>query len=308
MKFDFTRRLPWRKGLGAVLKKPNKSDYSLPKSYRIITLLNCLGKIAEKIVAYRLAYFGENSNLLDIEQMGGRKNHSAIDAVMTVVHDIEIANRKKNVLSCLLLDIKGAFDFVSINQLLNVMKNLKLSRIVIQWVKNFMTKRSVNLIFDENKSKPYYVESGIPQGSPISPILFSIYIRHLFPKVRMKFNAHSPSFIDDVAIYVENKTAKQNCKEIEIILKTAFDWAASNNVKFDDEKSELIHFEKTRNASKDTLQLPNGTILEPKNVVKMVGNLARSKTELQKTCRNTNFFCKSVILWDSKFDEIRVGS
>ena len=63
--------LCWRTGLGAVLKKPNKSDYSFPKSYRIITLLNCLGKIAEKIVANRLAYFGENSNLLDMEQMGG---------------------------------------------------------------------------------------------------------------------------------------------------------------------------------------------------------------------------------------------
>ena len=63
--------------------------------------------------------------------MGGRKNNSAIDAVMTVVHDIEIASRKKKVLSCLFLDIKGAFDFVSINQLLNFMKNLKLSCIVI---------------------------------------------------------------------------------------------------------------------------------------------------------------------------------
>ena len=89
--------LCWRTGLGAVLKKHNKPDYSLPKSYRIITLLNCLGKIAEKIVANRLAYLGENSSLLDTEQMGGRKNHSAIDAVMNVVHDIEIANRNKNV-------------------------------------------------------------------------------------------------------------------------------------------------------------------------------------------------------------------
>ena len=274
--------LCWRTGLGVVLKKPNKSDYSLPKSYRIITLLNCLGKIAEKIVANRLAYFGENSNLLDIEQMGGRKNHSAIDAVMNVVHDIEIANRNKSVLSCLLLDVKGAFDFVSINQLLNVMKKLKLSRIIIQWVKHFMTKRSINLIFDENKSKTYYVESGIPQGSPISPILFLIYIRHLFPKIRMKFNAHSPSFIDDVAIYVENKTAKQNCKEIEIIVKTAFDWAASNNVKFDDDKSELIHFEKTRNVSKDTLELPNGTVLEPKNVVKWLGVWLDRKLNFKK--------------------------
>ena len=205
--------LCWRTGLGAVLKKPNKSDYSLPKSYRIITLLNCLGKIAEKIVANRLAYLGENSNLLDIEQMRGRKNHSAIDAVMIVVHDIEIANREKNGLSCLLLDIKGAFDFVSINQLLTVIKNLKLSRIVIQWVKNFMTKRSINLIFDENISKTYYVESGIPQGSPISPILFLIYIRHLFPKIRMKFNVHSPSFIDDVAIYVKTKLQNRIAKK-----------------------------------------------------------------------------------------------
>ena len=145
--------LCWRTGRGAVLKKPNKSDYSFPKSYRIITLLNCLGKIADKIVANRLAYFGEKSNLLDIELMGGRKNHSAIDAVMTIVHYIEIANRNKNVLSCLLLDVKGAFDFVSINQLLNLMKKLKLSRIIIQWVKHFMTKRSINLIFDETKAK-----------------------------------------------------------------------------------------------------------------------------------------------------------
>ena len=173
--------LCWRTRLGAVLKKLNKPDYSLPKSYRIITLLNCLGKIAEKIVANRLAYLGENSSLLDTEQMCGRKNHSAIDAVMNVVHDIEIANRNKNVLSCLLLDVKGAFDFVSINQLINVMKKLHLSRIVIQSVKHFMTKRSINLIFDEHKSKTYSIESGIPQGSPISPILFLIYIRYLFP-------------------------------------------------------------------------------------------------------------------------------
>ena len=148
--------LCWRSGLGAVLKKPYKPDYSLPKSYRIIILLNCLCKIAEKIVANRLAYLGENSSLLDTEQMGGSKNHSAIDAVMNVVHDIEIANRNKKVLSCLLLDVKGTFDFVSINQLLNVLKKLHLSRIVIQWVKHFMTKRSINFIFDEHKSKTYY--------------------------------------------------------------------------------------------------------------------------------------------------------
>ena len=76
--------------------------------------------------------------------MGGRKNHSAIDAVMNVVHDIKIANRNKNVLSCLLLDVKGAFDFVSNNQLLNVMKKLKLSRIIIQWVKHLFHEKTID--------------------------------------------------------------------------------------------------------------------------------------------------------------------
>ena len=87
----------------------------------------------------------------------------------------------------------------------------------------------------------------------------------------MNFNAHSTSFIDDIAINVENKTAKQNCKEIKIIVKTALDWAGLNNFKLDDDKSELLHLEKTRKVSKDTLELPKGIVQEPKNVVKWLG-------------------------------------
>ena len=75
----------WREGTGIILKKLGKPDYSLSKAYRIITLLNCLDKVAEKIMATRL------SHLLDMNQMGGRKQKSAIDAVMTLIHDIELA-------------------------------------------------------------------------------------------------------------------------------------------------------------------------------------------------------------------------
>ena len=91
-----------------------------------------------------------------------------------------------------------------------------------------------------------------------------------------------PNFIDDLGIYVENKTAKQNCKESEIIVKTTFEWAATNNVKFDNDKSGLIHFEKSRNASKDKVQLPNGIILEPKNSVKWLGVLLDRKLNYKK--------------------------
>ena len=76
----------WRQGIGAILKKSGDRDSQLPKSYRIITLLNCLGKVAEKILATRLSYLGPD--ILDNDQMRGRKHQSAIDAVMAMVHDI----------------------------------------------------------------------------------------------------------------------------------------------------------------------------------------------------------------------------
>ena len=54
----------------------------------MITLLNCLEKVSEKIIVTRLSYLGETTDLLYPEQMGGRKKRSAIDAVMALTHDI----------------------------------------------------------------------------------------------------------------------------------------------------------------------------------------------------------------------------
>ena len=59
--------LCWIQATGAILKKPNKPDYTAPKAYRIIALLNCLGKISEKIIATKLYFLAETSDLLHKE-------------------------------------------------------------------------------------------------------------------------------------------------------------------------------------------------------------------------------------------------
>jgi len=107
-----------RNGIGAVLPKPNKPK-DIPKGYRIITLLNCLGKVSEKILANRLSYMAPK--ILDLGQMGGIKNRSAIDAVLGLVHDIQLAEHQKRKITATFFDIKGAFDFVSLKQLLDQM-------------------------------------------------------------------------------------------------------------------------------------------------------------------------------------------
>jgi len=55
---------PWKKALGIVLKKKNKTDYTDPKAYRVITLLNCPGKVLKKLYANCLSYLANIGLLL----------------------------------------------------------------------------------------------------------------------------------------------------------------------------------------------------------------------------------------------------
>ena len=110
-----------------MFKKPNRNA-SLPKSYRIISLLNCLGKISEKIIARRLAFLANTLNIIHLDQMSSRKQISAIDAVMSLVHDIQLAKHENEDTSILFIDVKDAYDHVSANQLLKICQNLGLSR------------------------------------------------------------------------------------------------------------------------------------------------------------------------------------
>jgi hypothetical protein len=207
----------WREAIGVILRKENtekKRDYSLPKSYRVISLLNCLGKVAEKVIATRLSYLAETSDLLFPGQIGGRRARSAIDAALALTHDIQSARNKGLKSSCLLMDIRGAFDHVSRNQLLGFCQRLGLPISLCDWILSFMSDRYIQLAFDGEKGQRTRIETGIPQGSPVSPILFLIYIRFLFEEIDIDINimASTPSYMDDIAILVAGEELDANCE------------------------------------------------------------------------------------------------
>jgi hypothetical protein len=125
------------------------------------------------------------------------------------------------------------------------------------------------------------INTGIPQGSPASPILFLLYLRPLFDALR---SAHptlwAPSYIDDVALITHGRTHKDNARALEAAARTAFKWANNNAVAFDDNKSELLHFHRTRqDTTPDAInvQLPNRTVVKPgmqggrKDIVRWIG-------------------------------------
>ena len=73
------------------MPKANKKDYLLPKSYRPVSLLNYLGKAFKKILATRLSYLAETSDLLQLSQLSGRKQRSALNAMLLLQLKVEVA-------------------------------------------------------------------------------------------------------------------------------------------------------------------------------------------------------------------------
>jgi hypothetical protein len=265
----------WREATIVVIKKNGKPDYSAPKAYRPISLLNCLGKVSEKIMATRLAYMAERHHLLHKLQIGGRPKRSAVDAAMFLTTKIDEANRRNKITSTLCIDVKGAFDNVYKKRLLHTMRTMKLDQKTVRWVDSFLSDRMASLSFDKDTEHMTGIDTGIPQGSPVSPILFLIYLTPLFTIMEREHpNVTCPSYIDDICLMVEGDSPEENSTVLETAVATCFGWGKDNAVAFDDPKSELMHFYKARKEIKNpyvNVILPNGTRIEPSNVQRWLG-------------------------------------
>ena len=77
--------------MSVILLKPRKkkSEYATLKAYRVIALLNALGKVLERIYAVRLGYLAQTTDLLHLSQLGDRKQRLATDAVLLLLHHVQ---------------------------------------------------------------------------------------------------------------------------------------------------------------------------------------------------------------------------
>jgi hypothetical protein len=93
--------------------KPDRKDYSLPKNYRPIALLETFGKLLEKVMAKRILADVTRNTLIPINQFGGRNTSSCTDAGLAPLHDVTLAHWANLKCGILLFDIRGFFDNVN---------------------------------------------------------------------------------------------------------------------------------------------------------------------------------------------------
>jgi hypothetical protein len=153
---------------------PGKDDYTKLMAFRSISLLSCMGKVIDKVVAELLAKEAERRGLLSDGQCVSRKRQSAINAPAIMVDRAHAAWREGSIAGVLLLDIKAAFPSVGRGKLVHTMKGMGIDRDLILWTACFLSDRTVEKVIEINVMERLLVEARIPQGSSVSPILLVI--------------------------------------------------------------------------------------------------------------------------------------
>ena len=165
----------WKAAIIAVVPKQGRTDYSLPKNYCPIALLECLGKLLEKVIAKRVHHDIGALSLVPTNQFGARPHSSTIHAGLTLTHDIALTHACRGCCSSIQFDIQGFFDNINHGRLIHCFRLLGFAEEICKWLTSFLADRSVQLRLNGATSDPINILVGAPQGSPISPILSVIY-------------------------------------------------------------------------------------------------------------------------------------
>src|SRR5436190_3239407 len=159
---------------------------------------------------------------------------------MCLTHDIEEACANDQKASFLTMDVKGAFDAVLPGRLICRLHEQGWPDHLVRWIQSFTTKWTVKIRLDGETGPLTDIWCGLPQGSPISPILFMLYIAPLFwlgTTTKRRFG-----YADDIGLLAVSTDLQTNCEKLQKDLQEALEWGLSEGITFDPKKSELIHF------------------------------------------------------------------
>jgi len=164
----------WKRFNTSVLRKPGKPDYTVPGAYRPIALLDVIAKLLAACVKETLEYHTDRLHLLPQRQFA-RPGCTTTDSLHLLVDFIKKAWRQKKEVIAMFLDVKAAFPTTVIPVLIHNMRDIGIPREYTDWILEKMTGRETVISFDDFKSMPIPVKSGLDQGCNLSGFNYRCY-------------------------------------------------------------------------------------------------------------------------------------
>lgn len=210
----------WKMATIIPIPKPNKTPHEIA-NLRPISLTSCPGKLMERMALSRLLWKQDMTYPVDPRVIGFRKHMSTQDA-MLALQDVYTEYSTSQLRAIVGLDIKGAFDHVAHEAVLEGLREIRPGQKLYNYVRNFLTDRTVSVKVNEVEADARYLQQGVPQGSILSPTLFSLALNGLTRHLRAVPDLHFTIYADDITLW----TCKGSPSEIQHTLQSAVDTTA----------------------------------------------------------------------------------
>ena len=212
-----------------------KGDRNKAENYRPVSLTSVACKMLEHIICHHLREHLEKHNVLTDKNHGFRSGFSCDTQLLTTIHDLLKSNDSGAQTDVIILDFSKAFDTVPHNKLLHKLRHYGVQGTVHQWITNFLTKRTMRVVLEGESSADAVVESGVPQGTVLGPLLFLCHINDLPDTVSSKVRL----FADDCLLYREIHSTQDHYALQEDLRKLEA-WAKEWGMRFNAKKCFVL--------------------------------------------------------------------
>ena len=228
-----TLPLDWRNANVTPVFK--KGDRHLAENYRPVSLTSVSCKIMEHIICSHMLKHFEKHNILTSLNHGFRSGYSTETQLLVTMQDLLQANDRNIQMDIAILDFSKAFDTVPHDRLLQKLEAYGIRGNLHKWLSSFLKDRQMNVVVEGEHSESAYVESGVPQGTVLGPLMFLCHINDLPDCVKSQVRL----FADDCLIYREIKTQKDH-QILQNDLKELENWAAKWGMRFNAKKCYIL--------------------------------------------------------------------
>lgn len=224
-----------------VIPLPKNNNPLELKDLRPISILSVLSKICEKVLHAQLCKHLELFQILPDTQSGFRKNYGCATALLEVTDDILRSTDTGNLTALVLLDYTKAFDTINYNLLLAILNYIGVGPNAINLFSNYLHGRQQIVKIGNQFSQPLTITCGVPQGSILGPLLFSVYSSSLKNSLNYCSCHH---YADDTQIYYSFKLDELD-RAAQILnddIKRLVDLSQKHCLKINPSKSAILLF------------------------------------------------------------------